>query len=695
LKRVLNIIYNKPFLVFFLFLLVAYLPVFLPYFHLKNDLISQNLPSRFVISESLYSGYFPWWNPYLHFGIPQYGDMNTGFWNPILWLIASTVGYSVWSITLEEMFYILAGGWGIYLLLKELRIGKDISLVAAISYMSCGYITGHLQHFCWITGTAFFPYLLLYILKLNKDPILKNYILGSFAALLFLSSTHPGLLIGSLYFLLFFFPAFFLFKKYYVVNGLPRPYVAINISFILFAVAVCAGVIISNLDPLPFLSRGSRVSLNESLLEPTPILSYISLLLPLSVFKMQALHTDISMRNVYIGLAAIPGCILLFKNARKRIILVTILPLLFFILLSAGGLFKTFAYYALPMLGFVRLNGEFSYFPVLILLSAASFGLHYRLREGDLFEKTRRISKILIWITLASLLTSILLIALGKNSILFSLPTIRGDKEFIKDIVRGLEFADLLLIVSLIQLLTLIALNRTSSLKKFILVSTVNLIIITWLSLPFTGLGMASKKTIQSQISVFPRGIINQELMPLNKTHFIDSSLLNELWLLGSYSKKIGYPAEEKYQVELRSTRDFYADSSLQNFIYKQSYIFLHDKTTIHAKTNFDSSHIQIAETGPGYLRVIINNTGDYHYLTFLQNDYPYWKVYTDGRPVAHFTGFKTFITISIPEFGKHEILFRFNPRPVRKAMIITTILVFLGICILLIPKLRNIKMVD
>src|SRR5436853_5192493 len=105
---------DYPFLIFLLFVVIAYFPVLLPSFHLKNDLVTQNLPTRYFISESLYSNYFPWWNPFIHFGIPQYGDMNNGFWNPIMWLFAKFCGYDIWAITYEEMLYILLGRLAIY-----------------------------------------------------------------------------------------------------------------------------------------------------------------------------------------------------------------------------------------------------------------------------------------------------------------------------------------------------------------------------------------------------------------------------------------------------------------------------------------------------------------------------------------------------------------------------------------------------
>ncbi len=202
-KKSYTILHRYPSLVFLGFLIIAYLPVFLPFFHLKNDLITQNLPTRFFISESLYSKTFPWWNPYINYGIPQYGDMNNGFWNPLLWIIAKVFGYNVLTITLEEMFYILIGGWGVFKIAKYFRIPVHYSMICGLSYMAGGYIIGHLQHFCWITGTAFFPYVLLFFLRCINEPLVKNFIAGGLFSFLFVSATHPGLIIGSLYFFLF------------------------------------------------------------------------------------------------------------------------------------------------------------------------------------------------------------------------------------------------------------------------------------------------------------------------------------------------------------------------------------------------------------------------------------------------------------------------------------------------------------
>ena len=111
MKRIATYFYKHPALLFIAFTMTAFMPALLPFFYIKNDLVTQILPTRFVISESLHSGFFPWWNPYINYGIPQYSDMNCGFWNPILWIIALFFRYDIWVITYEELFYIFLSGW--------------------------------------------------------------------------------------------------------------------------------------------------------------------------------------------------------------------------------------------------------------------------------------------------------------------------------------------------------------------------------------------------------------------------------------------------------------------------------------------------------------------------------------------------------------------------------------------------------
>ena len=319
MKKILSFLYQYPFFLFLLFLVVAYLPVLLPYFHLKNDLISQNLPTRFVFSEGLYSRFEPFWNPYLLYGSPQYGDMNNGFWNPVQWFIGSTFGYNIYTITFEELFYILIGGWGIYKVAKEF-FSKDIAIITGLTYMCCGYLTGHLQYLCWITGTGYFPFVLLYFIRINKNPVIRNFLLGGISVFLFIASTHPGLIIGAAYFFAFALFVIYFNRKEILKELYHRNFWLINFSFILISSILSIVVIYSNIEVLNYISRGSKVSLNETLMTPTSLQSYLSIFLPLPVHKTNFFQTDIAMRNVYIGIAHLLGLVYIAKISSKKTI---------------------------------------------------------------------------------------------------------------------------------------------------------------------------------------------------------------------------------------------------------------------------------------------------------------------------------------------------------------------------------------
>jgi len=676
---------KRPFLLLLLFLLAAYFPVFLPFFHLKNDLITQNLPTRFVISESLYSGTFPWWNPYINFGIPQYGDLNGGFWNPFLWLISRTIGYSIWTITLEEMMYLLIGGWGIYLLCKDNLGTKPAAIIAAMSYMTCGFILGHLQHFCWITGTAFFPYVLLYFIRIHRAPIVKNFVIGGWCIFLFAASTHPGLIIGAFYFFLLVVLALFGFRKDLAPEGSSTSYWGSNLIFLLAGILFSLVVITSDLDILRHISRGSIIPLQQSLLHPTTFPSYLSLLFPLAVQKADVLfQTDIAMRNTYIGIFLFIGFLVFCFYAHRKVLLAAGFILLFFILLSSGGVFKTFAYHFLPFTGYVRLNGEFNYFVVLILILAGAAGFHHCISNPSSAEKAKKLTSLFKWLFLAALVISAGFMFFTGHSLIHPPPAPSGDgKQRIKWLIGNASIWDLIFFQSLIQLVTLILIRRSwGRWYSLAIIVAIHQVILSWCILPYTGLGMASRASRQALIDHFPKGIHAPEQKALISTAYLDSSYAKDLMLLGSYSKKIGYVKKEPYPIELSTTEDFFRDSTLFHFILRQSYLFLSTDTTIQTTTAFDSSLIHIRQFRPGLIQAVVDNPAEYHYLTFLQNDYPYWTVSVNGKIVPHFTGFKTFITIPLQQ-GKQNIQFSFDPRPIRKALWIELLIALVSILLL------------
>ena len=670
-----NFFLRFPFFTLLLFVLLAYAPVLLPFFHLKNDVITQNLPTRFFIGESVYSNQFPWWNPYINFGFPQYADMNNGFWNPVLWLIAYFFNYSVLSITIEEMFYILIGGWGIYLLCKQLRSEGWICLLCGISYMSGGFIVGHLQHFCWITGTAFFPFVVLFFLKCDECPSVKNFIGGGISTFLFVSATHPVLIIGSFYFFLLLTGYFFIVKK---KKEERVRLLKTCLWFLFFSILLSPVVWISNLEGIQNMSRGAKLSYGEALNMPTTLQSYLSLLFPVAVNKGSFFSTDISMRNISIGLVCLFGLFCFFRFSQKKLWMISS-GLIFLIFLAAGILKPLF--YNIPLLGYVRLNGEFAYFIFISFILLASAGLMMALQRKILKQQFVRYSKVLTVIFIITAGISIFVLLINKAQWKFSA---------LKPALDELSFWHLLLINSIIQLFFLLLLKKYAFNKMFFPVVAIHLIVLTWFSLPFTGIGQMPRSRVQAIINTLPKGIFKPYQKPIISNSYIDASYQSLFLEVAFYSKQIGYPQELQYPVLLHSTENFFSNHDVQKFVNNQSYLFLSTDTTVLAETNIDSADLQIISYIPTHIKTTIRNNG-YHFLILLQNNYSRWKVLVDKKPVSHFTAFSTFIGIPIGN-GVHQVEYVFEVSSLKQILYLNIIILLAALVMISLKKTRELK---
>ena len=294
----------KTFLFFLGIVFLAYLPISTFLFFLKNDAFTGYFPPKFFMSESLHSGFLPLWNPYINFGIPEYGDMSGGFWSPVTWLVASTIGYNAYSFTIETLCYILIGGIGFYQLLKLWIEDKNVRIIGAVAFICCGYNVGHLQHFNWLSGAAFLPWCLWSYILLLKNFSLRRILITTIFFYLLISSAHPGITISAFYFFLAVM-LFYFFKNERKLPLIKRVFffTRSHLIFLAFLLLVSAGMIAGYLDILPHFVRGDKVSLQVSLLNPATFPSWISILLPFATVTNDAFfNTDITMRNSYFGL---------------------------------------------------------------------------------------------------------------------------------------------------------------------------------------------------------------------------------------------------------------------------------------------------------------------------------------------------------------------------------------------------------
>jgi len=448
----------KLIIIFLLVLIAAYLPLTSFLFALKNDAFTGYFPPKFFISESLHAGYLPLWNPYINYGFPQYGDMSSGFWSPITWLIASTVGYNVYSFTAELLLYLFLSSLGVFFICKMYKLVWQVSAMAAICYMCCGYMVGHLQHFNWISGAAFLPLCVWAYLQMLSQPNTKNTIRAILLFYFLLSSAHPGISIAAFYF--FFAIAgsnfYWQFKKTYLgVSSFLKPHLFLISGLLILS----TGMIIGYSDILPFFVRSQKIALEVALSDPTSISCYLSFIFPFASVKNDLLYnTDITMRNCYIGIVLLPfliTAIFSFKTALQKLFLGVGL---FFLLLSAGGIFKTIAYYIFPGIGYVRLNGEFRVFALLSFIIVAAIELNKFFTSP--YWQQRKLNLVLFTLKIICCIAFAYALFMAINSqqsiIYLSLSGASSFPDKLKLVIDGLTWYDTLILQSTMQCIILV-----------------------------------------------------------------------------------------------------------------------------------------------------------------------------------------------------------------------------------------------
>ena len=195
--------YKNYFLLLVLCLLTFW-PLTFGIFSVKNDAIHYFLPFRFQISEAIQNGEWSFWSPYVYLGYPIHGDMQSGAWNPVVWLISVFTRYDVTVFHFETMFYIFLAGVGMYKLINQLYRHSQTALLIAASYMLSGFmVNGQLIN--WLAAAAFLPFVIHYYLIASRELTLMAAIKTGIALFFLFTAGYPSFFIITGYILLFLF----------------------------------------------------------------------------------------------------------------------------------------------------------------------------------------------------------------------------------------------------------------------------------------------------------------------------------------------------------------------------------------------------------------------------------------------------------------------------------------------------------
>ncbi len=639
------------------------------------------------MSESIHAGHLPLWNPYINFGIPQYGDMSSGYWSPVTWLFASTVGYNAYTLTLEVLLYILIGGLGMYKLSAVWIEDKHVRLLAGIVYMCSGYSIGHLQHFNWISGAAFLPFCLYSYTLLLRNFSIRNAVLLSLFFYMLVASAHPGITISAFYFFIGT-GCFYFFKNEHKISfsARIRNIGKSHITFFVLFLLLSAGMLTGYLDIIPHFIRGEKIGLEESLSNPTNIQSWISALLPFSTVKNDAFYnTDPSMRNSYFSITLVLFLLVACIKKKTSWQYFFLCTGILFCLLSSGGIFKTIAYKVVPFIGYIRLNGEFRIFAILCFILVASIELDKFIQQKKKFEGTiKLLYYILELIIFYAIVFGIYKAVSNKESFLYNTKNIFNQQSVslkLKALIDAVSYYDTFWIQGVLQLLFLwgikwcLKFGDWNLLKKL---TIINMIVCSLLNIPFTGVGKSSVAEVQAVLNKAPKGIPVPDLHPISKN---DTLNINEKGLVGDwsfYNKQPGVKKEAPYPITLKNMKDYFEKNNEGTGV---NYL---DKPFIFITNANSSSQISISEFTGSKIKASVN-TDLSSQLVVQQNFYPHW--YYEKKNTKKEVDKAGINFMSAPvEPGNNNVVFSFEPVLV-KWMMLLSLLSFIILLIIVMIK--------
>ncbi|HMG67628.1 MAG TPA: hypothetical protein VK588_08080, partial [Chitinophagaceae bacterium] len=196
---------GKYYVVLVLFAVIVYWPLSLNILSLKNDAITYFLPWRYHVSESLQHGYFPFWSPYLYTGLPIHADIQSGVWNPVVFMVSLFTTYDMNVLQWETVLYILIAGIGFFKLSHFFFPDKKLCLLLSMSYMCCGFMIDSGSFIAWVTSAAYVPFVFLFFLRTLQLPSLDSSLKLAIASSLLFLAGYTSFFIITFYLLFLLF----------------------------------------------------------------------------------------------------------------------------------------------------------------------------------------------------------------------------------------------------------------------------------------------------------------------------------------------------------------------------------------------------------------------------------------------------------------------------------------------------------
>ena len=122
----------------------------------RTDSFVTYLPRRVELTESLRSGRFPLWNPYIFCGMPFFADPQTRVLYPIALLL--TFADPLKSMGYDVAIHLFVAMVGMYLFLRVIRVSTLGAMGAAFAYAFSSFFYVRMGHPTFVAAGAWIPF---------------------------------------------------------------------------------------------------------------------------------------------------------------------------------------------------------------------------------------------------------------------------------------------------------------------------------------------------------------------------------------------------------------------------------------------------------------------------------------------------------------------------------------------------------
>lgn len=165
-----------------------------------RDVAQYHYPLRHILREIVLRGELPYWNPWIAAGQPLAANPAHQLFYPFTWLIllpSFQIGFH-----LHALAHVFIATFGMYALLRSMRVGRIASVLAALSFGLGGLMTSMLNLFPFLFSTAWIPWICLYARRALRGGSRRDFAIAAcFLALQLLvaeptTTLQTGVLLG-------------------------------------------------------------------------------------------------------------------------------------------------------------------------------------------------------------------------------------------------------------------------------------------------------------------------------------------------------------------------------------------------------------------------------------------------------------------------------------------------------------------